>query len=332
MIKDPYQVLGVKKDASQEEITKAYRVLASKYHPDKNPDNKEEATKKFKEVSSAFETIGDEKKRKEFDSFGSFPFSSFNFRSRNSVDDIFDNLFSNFFENNNSHGGSKVRLKISFEESYFGCLKNVNSEIHKICETCKGTGSSSWESCSSCQGKGFVFFSNGEMKIKSSCSTCSGKGSLSKQKCDACEGKSYIVDFVKEIQVKIPPGIEDGTQIRIAGEAADGGDLFVIVNVEKDSRFIRNGNLLFGNLDVPYSTLILGGKVSYDFLNSKIELNILPKTKPGSKFRIKNEGVPLMRNPSLKGDLIIQVNLKIPEKKVDSRYKKLLNKILELEN
>lgn len=331
-MKNPYQILGVEKEASQSEITKAYRSLASKYHPDKNLDNKEEATKKFKEISEAFETIGDEKKRREFDSFGSFPFSSFNFRSRNSVDDVFSNLFSNFFDGKNSYGGSKVRLKISFEESYFGCVKKANSEKHKICETCKGTGSSSWESCSSCRGQGFVFFNNGPMKIRSSCSVCSGKGSLSKERCLTCEGKSYLVDFVKEVEVKIPPGIEDGTQIRIAGAAADGGDFFVIINVEKDSRFTRNGNLLFGNLDVPYSTLILGGKVEYDFLSSKISIDIFPKTKPGSKFRLKNKGVPMINNPDLKGDLIVQVNLKMPEVEINSEYKKLLNKISKLEH
>jgi len=331
-MKNPYQVLGIKKEASQAEIMKAYRFLANKYHPDKNLDKKEEATKKFKEISEAFEIIGDEKKRREFDSVGHFPFSSFNFRSRNSVDDVFSNLFSNFFDTKNSHGGSKVRLKISFEESYFGCVKKVNSEKHKICEGCKGTGSSSWESCSSCQGQGFVFFNNGPMKIRSSCSSCSGKGSFSKEKCGICDGKSYLIDSTKEVEVKVPPGIDDGTQIRMAGEAADGGDFFVVVNVEKDPRFIRNGNLLFGSLDVSYSTLVLGGKVEYDFLNSKIDVNILPKTKSGSKLRLKNQGIPMVGNPSLKGDLIVQVNLKMPDKEINTEYKKLLNKIYKLEN
>lgn len=329
-MKDPYQVLGVEKNASQDEIVKAYRALANKHHPDKNLKNPKEAAEKFKEISAAFEVLGDENKRKQFDSFG-FPFS-FNFRSRNSVDDVFSNLFSQFFSNQkNSFGGSKVRIQISFEESYFGCYKKTTSERHKICDSCKGTGSSSWDPCNSCQGKGFVFFSNGPMKIQTACANCSGSGSISKQKCESCEGRSYIVDFTKEVEVKIPPGIEDGHQIRLSGEAADGGDFFATILVEKDPKFFRKGNLLIGGFDVSYSTLVLGGKVNYSLFNKNIEVTIPPRTKPGSRLKIKNQGMPFIHNPDAKGDLILEINLKMPKENLKENYKKLLNKMSELE-
>ena len=329
--KDPYQVLGVNKDASQEEIARAYRFLATKYHPDKNLDNPKEAAEKFKELSAAFDLIGNEQKRKQYDFYTSSSFSTFSFRSRNSVDDVFSNIFSQFFGDQKSvQNASRIRIKISLKEAYQGCFRKVNSEKHKTCDFCKGTGSSVWEPCDKCDNKGFIFTNNGGLRVQISCSNCEGRGSISVQKCKDCSSKGYILDSIKEVDIQIPPGIEDGAQIRKSGEAADGSDLFVIVNIEKDAKFIREGRSLIGSLEVPYATLILGGEIDYEVFETKIKIKIQPKINAGTRIRIKNQGMPFAQNPKLKGDLFIDIKLKIPQI-ITEEHKKLLVKLSKLD-
>lgn len=325
---DPYLVLGVDRNASREHIAKSYRVLASKYHPDKNPDP--EAAAKFKEVAAAFEVIGDEDKRRHFDLYGN-QVPSFSFRSRNSVDDVFDNIFSNFFGNQKKGpSGSRVRLKISLRDAYFGCDRKISTEKHKFCSACQGTGSSSWKSCSNCAGKGFLFTNNGQIKVQESCSKCQGKGSFSEKSCADCQGKGYSVDSVKELSVKIPPGIDDGNQIRIAGEAADGSDLFVVVSVDKDPSFVRQDRFLIGNIEAPYSTLVLGGSVDMDLFGTKISIKIPPRMNAGSRMRIKGQGMPLIQNPNMRGDLLVDIRLKMP-KTVDKDHANLLDSLSKID-
>lgn len=328
MDKDPYRVLGVDPKATQEEITKAYRVLALKWHPDKNPTNLKEAEEKFKEISEAFELIGNPNKRKNYDFYSTQPFPSFSFRSRNSVDDVFNNIFSQVFGDQKTNS-TKVRVKISLKECYKGCSKSVKVEKHKFCEGCKGTGSTSWESCEKCSGKGFVFTNNGQLRVQMSCSNCNGKGSISSKNCKECSGKGYLIDSVKDLDVKIPPGIEDGTQIRLAGESSDGGDLFIVVNVDRDQNFVREGKVLIGSVDVPYTTLVLGGKVEFDLFGTKFDINIRPRLNAGSRVRLKNQGMPLMQNPSIKGDLLVDIKLKMPNV-LDKEHEKLLNELSKI--
>jgi molecular chaperone DnaJ len=329
--KDPYEILGVSKTASQEEILRAYRQLATKYHPDKNLDSPKEAAEKFKEISAAFDLVGDEQKRKQYDFYSSSSFPTFSFRNRNSVDDVFENIFSQFFgDQKNCQNVSKVRIKISLKEAYLGCSKKVNSEKHKTCEACKGTGSSIWEPCSKCDNKGFIITNNGSFKVQVSCANCSGRGSVSVQKCKDCSSKGYVVEFVKEIDIEIPPGIEDGSQIRKAGEAADGSDFFVAVNIEKDQKFIREGRSLVGSLEIPYSTLVLGGEVDYEVFGTNIKIKLVPKINAGSRIRIKNQGMPFVQNPKIKGDLFVDIKLKMP-KVISEEHKKLLAKLSKIE-
>lgn len=325
---DPYKILGVEKCSSQEEILKAYRCLALKYHPDKNPEHPHEAAEKFKEVCAAFELIGEEKRRKKYDIFGESPATSFSFRNRNSVDDIFDNMFSQVFGNQKN---SKIRIKITLEEAYFGCVRKINSEKQKACDLCKGTGSVTWDPCSKCDGKGFIFTNNGSLRVQASCSNCSGRGSISIEKCKECSSKGYIVEGTKEVEVSIPEGIEDGTQIRFAEEAADGGDLFVVVQIDKNKKIIREGKNLFGNIDVPYSTLILGGTVQYDLFGFKIDIKIPPRLNAGSRLRIKNKGMPVTLNPAIKGDLFIDIKLRIPVS-LTKEHEDLLSQLSKIEN
>lgn len=324
---DPYQILGVTRDASQEEILKAYRLLATKYHPDKNPENPTESAEKFKQVCAAFELIGDDQKRKKYDFFGRSHAPTFSFRSRNSVDDIFDNIFSHVFGDQKN---SKLRVKISLIEAYLGCSKVVKSEKHKSCESCRGTGSVSWEPCSKCDNKGFVFTNNGPLRIQTSCSNCNGKGSISVQKCKDCLSKGYIVDYIKDVVITIPQGVEEGTQIRMASAAADGSDLFVIVNIEKDLNITRDGKNLIGSTEVPYHILVLGGDIDYDLFGTKIAIKINPKTNAGSRIRIKNQGMPNPSNSKLKGDLFVDLKLKIP-KTLTKQHEEIIQELSKIQ-
>jgi molecular chaperone DnaJ len=328
---DPYSVLGVAKTSSHDEIVKAYRSLATKYHPDKNPDSPREAAEKFKEISAAFELIGDEQKRQKFDFFGNSSPPSFSFRSRNSVDDVFDNIFSQFFgEQKSQLGGSKVRIKVALKDVYSGVTRKVKTEKRSLCDPCKGTGSSEWEPCGTCSSKGFVFVNNGPLRVQTSCSVCLGKGAVSKFKCETCQGNGYLIDLIKEVDVKIPAGIEDGTQIRLAGASADGNDLFVVVNVEKDELFAREDKFLVGHVDVSYPVLVMGGEVPYDVFGTKLSIKIPPRTKAGTRMRVKGQGMPLIHNPSTKGDLLVEIRLKMPSD-VDKAHERLLVRLLKMD-
>lgn len=311
MQKDPYQVLGVGREAPHEEIVKSYRSLATKHHPDKNPHNTAEAAEKFKEISSAFEILGDEQKRRDYD-FYSSGMPSFSFRARNSVDQVFDNIFSQFFGDQRPSSASRVRVKMSLSECYHGCVKSIPVEKHRSCGTCRGTGSSEWGGCSKCQGRGFVISDNGPMRMQMSCSFCQGRGSISVKKCGDCRGKGYVVESVKNVELRIPPGVDEGNQVRLAGEGSDGGDLFVIVSVDKDDKFSRKDGFLIGRLEVPYSTLVLGGEEDYDVFGSTLKVKITPRLNAGTRLRIKGQGMPSLHNPEVRGDLLLDICLKMP--------------------
>lgn len=260
-MKDYYSILGVQKNASQEDILKAYRELALKYHPDRNPDDSEEAAKKFKEIQQAFDSLSDPYKKASYDNFQNSPFQ---FRSR-SPEDIFS-AFTDFFEKTQTNG-SRVRVKISLEEAYYGCEKLVNVYNHEV---------------------------NSE---------------------------------AKEILVKIPPGIDENTQIRVP---QPNGDLFVVATILKDQNLKREGKHLFGELEIPYHTLVLGGKVNYKLFNHSMEIKIRPNTRTGSKIRLKGQGMPTLQRPDVKGDLFVFINLKMPQNLTED-HKKNIEKLIEFE-
>lgn len=262
-MKDYYSVLGLNKNASQEEISKSYKELALKYHPDKNLDNLEESTAKFKEIQEAFDILSDLNKKSQYDNF-QVPFQ---FKSRNS-EDIF-RAFSDLFKKSNLNG-SKIRVKLTLEEAYKGCIKLVS-----LYET--------------------------------------------------------ETNQAKEILVNIPPGISEDTQIRVPNADSDGKDLFIVANIVKDNNLKREGKHLFGEVFVPYSILVLGGTVNYQLFDSKIEIKIRPRTKTGSKVRLRGQGMPALQNPNEKGDLYIFINLKIPEN-ITEEHKQLLEKLSNFDN
>jgi molecular chaperone DnaJ len=327
--KDPYKVLGVSPTASKEDISRAFRNLAAKYHPDKNPDSPAEAAAKFKEVTAAFEIIGEEENRRRYDLYREGGFSTFSFKSRNPVDDIFNNMFSQFFGDQRS-SGSRLRVKITLEEAYSGCSKNISLENQDFCAGCKGTGSSSWERCVKCEGKGFFNFAEGHIRTRSSCVECGGRGSLPKEKCSSCLGKGYISGESRQIKIQIPAGIDSGSQIRVPGEARDGKDLFVSVVIERHGNLERDGHFLVGRIEAPYSKIVMGGEVDFDLFGSKISVKIPPRTHPGSRLRIKGKGMPIPQNPNLKGDLILELRLKMP-KEVSQEHKSILESLAKIE-
>lgn len=313
MRKDPYLVLGVDKKAPQDEINRAFRSLAAKFHPDRNPDNIKEASERFKEVAAAYELVGDPNKRRQYDFYSEAQLPNFSFRSRNSVDNMFDNLFSQFFGRGGpSQNFSKSRVKVTLSEAFSGCSRKVKSEAYEPCRDCTGTGSSEWSGCPGCNGSGFLFTSEGPMRIQTACVQCSGKGSVSKQSCRSCNGRGQVVKFEKEVEVRVPPGAEDGMQIRMSGEGAGGGDLFVVVNVEKNQRIERQQRNLLASMEVPYHTLVLGGDVSFRLFDSDISIKVPPRTKSGSRLRIKGQGMPAVQNPEIRGDLFVDLNLFVP--------------------
>lgn len=331
MDKDLYKVLGLTPSASREDVHKAFRSLAAKYHPDRNPDNAAEASMMFKEVSAAFEILGDDSKRKQYDMRRDGRWHpSFSFRSRNSVDDIFNNMFSQFFGDQRP-SGSRVRVKVTLEEAYFGCSKKVDVENHQFCESCKGTGASSWEPCVRCAGKGFFAISEGSFNARSSCMDCGGRGSKPKEKCSSCSGRGYELIGSKQMEVNIPPGVDNGFQIRVAGGGHGGEDLFLSVMVDKHENLERRDHFLIGRVDVVYSKLVLGGVEEFDLFGSKISLKIPPRSVPGTKLRMKGKGMPLPQNPELRGDLILELRLKIPVV-LTKEYEEILSKLMKIES
>lgn len=323
MHKDPYLVLGVDRKAPQDEIGKAFRSLAAKHHPDKNPENPQESSVKFKEATAAYEMIGDESKRKQYDFYSSHQFVGF--RSRNKVDDVFDNLFSQF------SSASKARVRVSLAEAFSGCVKTVKSESRERCSVCSATGSSDWARCTGCNGSGFLFTSEGPMRIQTSCVHCSGRGSVSKQSCRSCNGRGSVVNSERDVELTIPRGVEDGMQIRIAGEGSSGSDLFVVIGVDKNPSIERQQRNLMTSVDVPYSTLVLGGTVSFSLFDSSIEVKIPQRTRSGSRMRIKGQGMPAIQNPEMRGDLFLDLNLAMPPS-LDGEYGRLMRKLSKLES
>jgi molecular chaperone DnaJ len=247
------------------------------------------------------------------------------------VDDVFDNLFSQFFGGGRPHPSvARTRVRVTLAEAFSGCSKVVKGESHEGCGACSGTGSSDWKRCDGCNGSGFLFTSEGAMRIQTSCVHCSGRGSVSKQSCKSCNGRGHVINSEREVEVAIPPGAEDGMQIRLAGEGPNGGDLFVAVVVDKNPSIERHQRNLVSSVEVSYSTLVLGGEVAFRLFESEMSVKIPPRSRAGSRLRIRGQGMPALQNPKLRGDLFLDINLKIP-KEIGAEHEKLLKKLEKLD-
>jgi molecular chaperone DnaJ len=361
--RDYYEVLGVPKGASKDEIKKAYRKLAVQYHPDRNKGNKE-AEEKFKEASEAYEVLSDDKKRQAYDQFGfagvegmgsgaggggAQDFSSV-FRDFEDIFGDFSGIFDSFF----GGGGGRTRqstrdrvqrghdlrydLEITFEEAVFGTKKEVTYTRNVSCSECNGSGAakgSSKKTCPTCGGSGQVRRSSGFFSIASPCPTCQGEGYVVENPCDNCNG-SGVVKKRQKVKVTIPAGIESGKRINIPeqGEAGPNGgpygDLYVYIRVLPHEYFEREGNDLYCAIPLSITQATLGTEVYVQTLDEKrIKLKIPSGTQNGKVFRIKNEGVPYLHNANRRGDLYIKVLVEVP-KRLSPKAKEIMRELSDI--
>lgn len=353
--RDYYEVLGVKKDATADEIKKAYRKITKENHPDLHPGDKA-CEERFKEANEAYEVLSDEEKRKKYDQFGHAAFdpnAGFNgggfggfgdfggFGGFGGFGDIFSDLFGGFgggtARNPNApRKGENLRatLNISFEEAAFGCKKEVTVARVEQCPDCKGSGcapGTTPEVCPDCKGTGSVTVNQrtplGMMQTSSPCSKCRGTGKIIHQPCKTCRGMGKIRRQHK-VDVNVPAGIDDGRTISCPGYGNAGsnggpaGDLLVSVIVRPHARFEREGTSVLLEQEISYAQAVLGAEIEVPTLDGKVKLNIPEGTQPGSVFRIRGKGIPFLRG-SGRGDQFVTVRLKVP-KDLSSHQKELL--------
>lgn len=349
--RDYYEVLGVQKGASEDEIKKAYRSLAKKYHPDMNPGDKS-AEVKFKEVNEAYAVLSDSDKRSKYDRFGHDAFDPTSggggyggFGGFSGGDFDFGDIFSSFF---GGGGGSSsranmpregedvaTRVSVSFEEAAFGCKKEVNFARIENCPDCHGSGAEhegDIETCPECRGSGRVTVRQqtmlGYMQTQRTCQRCSGRGKIIKNPCKNCNGKGRI-RINKKLEVNIPSGIDDRQNIILRGQGSAGtnggpnGDLIIEVRVREDKIFEREGNNIFCEVPVSFAEATLGAEIDVPILGGGTEKFKIPDgTQSGTTFTLKNKGIPDI-NTKRKGDMIIKVAIETP-KNLNSKQKELL--------
>lgn len=332
---DYYSILGIDKNASQEEISKAYREAAVKYHPDKNP-NDEESAKKFKACTEAFEVLNDPVKKRKYDAGSNvFPF---NFNSSNVNFNEFEHVVSQIFGGGNGRNKNVlIHLEISFLEAAHGCTKQVSVNRKEPCPRCSGTGAEQSAPCPSCHGQGRTVVKQGPFVVQRACDTCHGHGRVIKEKCADCMGFGVTPPKMENIDIVIPAGIESGMQIRVKGKGEAGrkgvvsGDLFVVVIVAEHELFKRNGADVFVNAPVSYSQLVLGVELDIPSLDGKmIKLTIPPNTQSHTRFKLDNLGVPNVKSPGNIGHLFVDVILDINNID-DKKYLRLIKKLGEFE-
>ena len=357
--RDYYEVLGLQKGASEDEIKKAFRKMAMKYHPDKNPGNKE-AEEKFKEVNEAYSVLSDPDKKSKYDRFGhagvdpngmgGAGFGGFGgaggFGGFEDIFDMFGGAFGGFGggqqrRSNQPRKGRDLQkaITITFEEAAFGCKKEISYRREEKCATCGGSGAkpgTSKKTCTRCNGTGQIRVQQntmlGTMQSVHPCDVCGGTGKIIEQPCETCRGKGRVSNAMKVV-VTIPAGIDDGQSIRLGGKGEAGynggpdGDLLVTIRVKSSKQFVRDGYNLYTNLTIPVTTAVLGGEVTVPTLSGELKYNIPEGTQSGTTFRMREQGIQKLRLPG-KGDLYVNVTVEIP-KKLTSEQRELFEKLAE---
>lgn len=340
---DYYDILGVKKGAPTDEIKKAYRKLARKFHPDLNPGDKA-AEKKFKEINEAYEILSDPKKKEEYDQYGkaafdgSQGFSGFNAENfgfdfgAGGAEDIFANLFGTSRQGRGPSTGHDLEtdLDISLEEAYQGVTKQISLRREVPCKSCGGMGAEETQICATCRGAGSVKQSRGMFRLNQPCPACQGTGRLSTKACRHCHGKGSTTG-TETIKVKIPPGADTGSRVKLSGKGGAGakggpsGDLLLNLSVRPHSVFRREGNNIHVDVSVTVSEAVLGGKIQVPTLDGTVTMTLPPGTDSGKKFRLKGKGIPDMRT-RVSGDEFAIIKIVVP-KKVSGKTKKALEEI-----
>ena len=341
--KDFYEILGVQKNASDDEIKKSYRKLAMKYHPDRNKDDKE-SERKFKEVSAAYEILKDSEKRSAYDQYGHDAFRQGGMGGGQGFGDFgggFSDIFEEFFgggfggqsRQRGPQRGNDLRynMSVSLQEAYSGKKSQIRIPSYEGCDLCSATGSadkSGPSTCSTCGGQGKVRSTQGFFSIERPCPTCGGEGSSIKNPCLKCSGTGQVKKQ-KTISVTIPAGVDTGTRIRISGEGEPGqrgagnGDLYIFVEVQKDKLFEREEENIFCQIPISITTAILGGDVEVPTIEGKkARLNIPPGTQSETQFRLKGKGMSILRQ-TRRGDMYVEANVEIPVN-LNSKQKAIL--------
>jgi len=337
--RDYYEVLGVNRDASADEIKRAYRALALKYHPDRNPDDKQGAAEKFKEASEAYSILSNTDKRAQYDRFGpgifeqggmgGFDFASGFGAGASIFEDVLGDLFGDFFgggrrrTRTRAMRGEDLRydLSITFEEAIRGIEKKISVPRTVKCATCDGSGAkpgTAPESCPACHGAGQVNFRQGLFQISKTCGQCNGQGSILRTPCRTCRGAGSTSEM-REIKVKVPAGVDEGSRLKLRGEGEAGyqggptGDLYVVLSVERHPLFERAGRDLVCDLPVSMVQAALGDKLDVPTLDGVVKMPIPPGTQSGRLFRLRGKGAPDVRGGPA-GDQIVRVIVEIPAK------------------
>ncbi len=351
--RDYYDVLGVSKSATPDQIKSAYRKLAVKHHPDKNKGDKT-AEEKFKEASEAYHILSNSERKQSYDNFGHAAFENSgggrggfgNFDFSSSFSDIFEDFFGEGFgggrrsrKSNNRGSDLRYDLSITLEEAYTGKKQDIKFSTSEKCDTCKGSGSKPGHdagSCSMCGGHGQVRSSQGFFTVQQTCPQCSGSGEEITNPCTNCNGQGKQ-QASKRLSVSIPKGVDDGTRIRLAGKGEAGsrgagnGDLYLFINVYSHDLFKRSDENLFFECPISIADAALGTSIEIPTIDGgKAKIKIPSGTQSGKQFRLKGKGMPYMRGSGI-GDFYIQVNTEVPVS-LNREQKELLEKFREIEN
>ncbi len=341
--RDYYEILGVSRSATPEEIKKAYRKLALKYHPDRNPGDKQ-AEEKFKEASEAYQVLSDPEKRAQYDrlghaafeqgaaGFGGFDFSATNF------EDLFGDLFGEFFGTGRRRGRARPRrgedlrydLELSFEEAAFGTEKTIEVPRLVTCDACHGRGTKDGverPTCPACRGTGQVRYQQGFFTIAKTCGQCSGEGTVIRDPCRACRGVGWVEKRFP-VKVRIPPGVDTGTRLRLRGEGEPSpnggppGDLYVVVKVQEHPLFQRDGVNVLCEVPVSFAQAALGAEIEVPTLEGKVKMKVPAGTQSGTVFRLKGKGVPNIQAQG-RGDQLVRIVVEVP-RKLSQKQRELL--------
>lgn len=360
--KDLYEILGVDRNATQEEIKKAYRRLAKKYHPDLNPGDKE-AEQKFKEINEAYEILSDPQKRAQYDQFGHAAFEQGGFQQSGFGDftqggfdfdfggfgDIFGDIFSDFFGTGKRKAekgprkGADIRydLTLTFEEAAFGTEKEIEVERFEVCDVCHGTGvkpGSRPETCPVCHGTGEIRQTQntpfGRIVNIRTCPRCHGEGKIITDPCQKCGGTGRIRKR-RKIKVTIPAGIDEGQMLTLRGEGEPGlrggpnGDLYIVIHVKPHEIFKREGYDVYVKIPISFADAALGGEIKIPTLDGIVSFTIPEGTQTGTKFKLRGKGIPHIGGRG-RGDQIVEVYVEVP-KRLSEKQKELLREFKRLE-
>ena len=348
--RDYYEVLSVEKSANIDEIKRAYKKLAAKFHPDRNPGD-EAAVESFKEATEAFDVLYNPDKRARYDRFGHAGVDASGggagFQDVGDIFEAFGDMFGDLFGGGGARrGGPRVRkgdslqtaLTIDLLDAAVGCTRELEIEKHVLCVTCMGSGAKPGTQpvkCDYCDGRGQVIQSQGFFRVQTTCPSCRGRGTVVRDKCPDCRGQRVVGRSTK-IEVKVPAGVDNGMQLCLRGEGEAGdnggpsGDLFVDIRVKEHALFKRDGRNLMCDVPITFAQAALGTSMDIPILTGKHHIQVPAGTQPGEIFRLKSQGMPDPHGGP-RGDLLVQFHVEVP-KKINKKQEELLRQMAELDD